>query len=177
LIEKLLENDTKNSPFKVISVETEITKDVTIETNGNKFNVKLLGRLDRVEEKDGVMRIVDYKTGRVDVNKVRRPLKYFDLIFTDPDYKEKFQQYFYSSIFLEGKNGLDIKVGIYPLRNISEGIVFFDEDKIPEETLLLFESKLKDMITKIFDSETPFVQTEVKERCRSCAYKSICYRE
>ena len=38
------------------------------------FPIKIAGKVDRIEERDGVIRIVDYKTGKVDAKTVHHPL-------------------------------------------------------------------------------------------------------
>src|SRR4030095_1418496 len=179
LIEKILDNDIKEAPFKIIEVEKEVTKQIDIGLNGKSHKVKLLGRLDRIEEKDGIFRIIDYKTGYIDKQKLKMKvgLENFALIFTDSNYKERFQQYLYNYLYANDDTDLIIKIGIYPLQFISEGIVFFEENGIEPGRMALFASQLNELVNKIFDSTTPFKQTDDIDRCRFCAYKSICYRD
>jgi hypothetical protein len=179
LVEKILDNDIAEAPFKIISLEKEITKEMLISASGNEYKIKLLGRLDRVEEKDGIERIIDYKTGTIDKAKLKKKItdENIGMLFSDPAYKEKFQQHFYSSIYLSESADKKLKIGIYPLRSLSEGIIFFDEDYIPQEILNLYEAKLNELLAKIFDSTTPFIQTAEIERCKYCKYNSICYRD
>lgn len=179
LIAKILDNDLKEVPFSIISVETKMTKPLEIDLDGEKYTVNMLGRLDRVEEKDGVLRVVDYKTGNVNLIKMQEKLpdESFGIIFEDPVYKEKFQQYFYSYIYPQLSAEMKINVGIYPLKSTQGGIKFFEEKNIPPEKLKLFEEGLKAMLIKIFDTETPFTQTPHVERCLYCPYKSLCFRD
>lgn len=175
LVNKVLTIDMQEAPFKVITVENESLKEIDIA--GTK--VKLFGRLDRVEEKDGVTRIVDYKTGVVNKSKLKKNItpENIDELFTNPALREKFQQYFYSTLYLNGDYDKKLKIGIYPLKNLSDGIIFFEEEYIPAEMHDLFEKKLHKLITEIFDINIPFSQTPEPERCRFCAYNSICFRD
>ena len=175
LVNKVLTIDMQEAPFKVITVENESLKEVEID--GTK--VKLFGRLDRVEEKDGVTRIVDYKTGVVHKSRLKKNItpENIDELFSNPALREKFQQYFYSNLYLNGEYDKKLKIGIYPLKNLSEGIIFFEEEFIPAEMHELFESKLHRLITEIFDVNVPFSQTPEPERCKFCAYNSICFRD
>jgi ATP-dependent helicase/DNAse subunit B len=179
LIEKILDNDLNEAPFKIVDLEKVITKEINVGLNGKTHKVLLYGRLDRIEEKDGILRIIDYKTGQIDKQKLKAKigLENFSLIFDDSTLKERFQQYLYSYIYSGNNADLKIKLGIYPLRYISEGIVFFEENTIEPGRMALFADKLSEMVKKIFDSTTPFKQTENIDRCRFCAYKSICYRD
>lgn len=179
LVGKILTNDMSQSPFKIISLEEQIIKEINIQANQSEFKVKLLGRLDRVEEKDGVTRIIDYKTGIVHKGKLKVKINQdnVDTLFTDPDYREKFQQHFYSNVYLQKGNDQKLKMGIYPIREMSDGIMFFDEEYISPEVLSLYENKLRELLTRIFDLSVPFTQTPELKRCRYCDYNSICYRD
>ncbi len=178
LIEKILENDILLVPFKILSLENKIEKELTINIEGIEQKVKLLGILDRVQQKNDVENIVDYKTGSVKLDKLKGIVTSENIsgLFENPELKEKFQQYFYCSIYLGGE-AKKIKAGIYPLKNMSEGLKFFDENYIPAEILNLYEDRLKELLVKIFDSTTPFSQTTDIERCKYCPYQSICYRD
>lgn len=68
-------------------------------------------------------------------------------------------------------------VGIYPLKKITDGVYWFEEEPIPEERKKIFEEHLNKLFEEIFDPRTPFNQTEDIERCKYCPYASICYRD
>ncbi|MCI0450091.1 MAG: PD-(D/E)XK nuclease family protein [Chlorobi bacterium] len=180
LIDKILDNDINEAPFTIISLENNLSKELEINLKGEPLKVKLLGRLDRIEEKDGVLRIIDYKTGQL--KKPKQQAKetmeeHMDRIFEDIDYKEHFQQLFYAFVYLDSGDDKDLVIGVYPIRDLSSGIYWFEEEPIVKEKTLLFENKLKGLLEKIFDSATPFTQTDEIERCKYCDYKSICYRD
>jgi len=44
------------------------------------------------------------------------------------------------------------------------------------EQFTQFESHLKELITRIFDPEIPFAQTDDESRCKYCSYKEMCHR-
>src|SRR5205085_579774 len=64
LLEKILDNDRLEAPFKIVDVEKELNVKIPIKVNGDKHETPLLGKLDRIENKNGATRIIDYKTGR-----------------------------------------------------------------------------------------------------------------
>ncbi len=178
LIGKILENDLTFVPFSIVALEKQIEQNITINLDGKEHTVKLLGVLDRVQMKDGVENIIDYKTGVVnnDIFRLRVNTDNIDSLFEDPKYKEKFQQYFYSIVYLNGESK-KIRAGIYPLKDLSKGLRFFDETYMPQETIKVYQEKLNEMLVKIFDSTTPFTQTIEVSHCRYCDFKSICYRD
>lgn len=177
LVDKILENDITHAPFKLIALEKEVEQKLVINIDGTEHTIGLFGILDRLQFKDNVENIIDYKTGYLDKDmiRVRVNQENMDKLFENPKLKEKFQQYFYSSIYLAGEEK-QLRAGVYPLQKLWDGIIFFEDEYIPIETAALFDEKLKEMLVKIFDSTTPFPQTTEVERCTYCPYNSICYR-
>lgn len=180
LISSVLSNDKAETPFKIIELETAAERKVSLNINGEVTEVTLFGRLDRVEIKDGITRIIDYKTGTVDSAKQSAKVNDVDhvnRIFADIKLKENFQQLFYASLYLNSNNNSKLIVGIYPLKKISGGVFWFEEEPISADKRKLFEDNLIVLLKKIFDKETPFAQTTDIEHCKYCPYKSICYRD
>jgi hypothetical protein len=175
LAKKILENDEIDAPFKVIDLEEQYLRDIEITVNGRKEKLILNGRIDRVDERKNKTRIIDYKTGRVTSRKINE--NNFGLMFADPEYKEYFQTHFYALLYNAAHPEKVIMPGIYPLRNIGEGIRYVSEGELTTETINKFEAGLKVLLSSLFDAEKPFIQTENEEHCRFCAFRSICYRD
>lgn len=180
LINGVLSNDRAETPFKIIELETAIERKVSLNINGEVTEVTLYGRLDRVEMKDGITRIIDYKTGTVDSTKQAAKVTDVDhvnRIFADIKLKENFQQLFYASLYLNSNKNSKLIVGIYPLKKISGGVYWFEEEPISADKRILFEDSLTMLLKKIFDKETAFTQTPDVNHCKYCPYISICYRD
>jgi len=180
LINKVLDNDSSEAPFKILELENDAKRAVILNINGSTVEINLYGRLDRVEIKDGITRIIDYKTGTVDTSKQTSKVtdfEHIERIFEDIKFKENFQQLFYASLYLDANKSSKLTVGIYPLKKISDGVFWFESEPINSEKREIFESKLNGLLTKIFDKKTPFTQTTDTDRCKYCPYKSICYRD
>ncbi|NOS85393.1 MAG: hypothetical protein HOP31_09665 [Ignavibacteria bacterium] len=180
LLGSVLNNDRSETPFKIIELETAAERKVSLNINGEVTEVTLYGRLDRVEMKDGITRIIDYKTGTVDSAKQNSKVTDVDhvnRIFADIKLKENFQQLFYASLYLNSNKNSKLIVGIYPLKKISGGVFWFEEEPISADKKKLFEDNLTLLLNKIFDKNTPFIQTTDIEHCKYCPYKSICYRD
>lgn len=180
LINSVLSNDRAETPFKIIELETAAEKKVGLNINGEVTEVTLYGRLDRVEIKDGVTRIIDYKTGTVDTTKQNSKVSDVDhvnRIFNDIKLKENFQQLFYASLYLNSNKKAKLIIGIYPLKKISGGVYWFEEEPISSDKKKLFEDSLDILLKKIFDKVTPFTQTADIKHCKYCSYISICYRD
>ncbi|HEY3250882.1 MAG TPA: PD-(D/E)XK nuclease family protein, partial [Ignavibacteria bacterium] len=180
LVKLILENDVHEVPFNILEIEGALTGEIETEANGNKYKIKLRGILDRVEEKNGVTKIIDYKTGlfKMKGQESKTIEEYFNEVFSDPKYKESFQQYFYAMLFHDTFPSAKLNIGIYPLRSIGKGIEFYEDSNcIPPEKLAAFRKKLKEKFSEIFDINIPFQKTDKTENCKFCDFIPICYRE
>ncbi len=180
LLNKVLEEDIKETPFKILKIESEARIDLKIDIKGESISVPLFGRLDRVDIKDGITRIIDYKTGTVKKSKQSSRStdeEHIARMFDDIKLKENFQQLFYAMLYLSENSKAKLQVGIYPLKEISGGVHWFENEPISGKKKILFEEKLKGMLSKIFDTSTPFTQTSDTDHCKYCPYISICYRD
>ena len=135
--------------------------------------------MDRIDEKNNITRIIDYKTGGFDFKSYNRKnyADYFDNLISSPDFKENFQSFFYGYFYSKKNKDLKINVGIYPVKKIHEGIKELKEDYIYKEEYDLFEEKLEKLISEIHNPEIPFKKTDDEKRCIHCPYAEICYRD
>ncbi len=176
LAEKIIENDEMDAPFKILDLEKKIEAKIETIINGEKSDVTLYGRIDRIDEKDNYVRILDYKTGIVTSKRLKN--ENFHLLFEDPQYKEYFQTYFYAMLYLgSGERGKNIRTGIYPLRNIGEGIRYISEGNMPDASVEAFKKGIAELVSGIFDTEKPFTQTTNVKNCLYCPFTGICYRD
>jgi CRISPR/Cas system-associated exonuclease Cas4 (RecB family) len=180
LVGNILDNDLLGTPFRIDDIESKLQKEFTIYPDGNAVKINLFGRLDRVEEKNGITRIIDYKTGKIEKLSYTAKVsieEHIRKIFGDSAFKENFQQLFYASLYMDVKGAEDLVIGLYPLREPSAGIYWFENEPISKDKKAIFENELTELLNRIFDSTTPFTQTKDPEKCKYCPYKSICYRD
>ena len=84
------ENDT----LKIIATEEDLEATITIE--GFDFPIKLQGQVDRIDELNGVTRIIDYKTGNV----TAANLKVLDISFiAEEKYSKAIQVLLYAYLY------------------------------------------------------------------------------
>jgi len=180
LIYKAIENDRRQTPFTLEGTETKIS--ASLEFGPGKM-VSLEGTLDRVHRKNGIVHIIDYKTGKADLPYLRKPAfpdsgtTYIEQHFVDPKWKAGFQAFFYGLLWIKNHDPMPLKLGVYPLKKVNEGIKYLNYDQsIPVSGFEEFERLLVQTLEEMFDLDTPFVQTDDADRCRYCAYKEICQR-
>jgi hypothetical protein len=160
-------------------IEKSFSATVPIDTHKYRVDVKLTGRFDRIDDHAGSIRIIDYKTGKVEPNELK--FKSWDELSTDSKLDKCFQLLFYAFLYSHpGYNVIQpILPGIISFRNLSQGLM---EVKLPEdehvgtESLRKFGSILKSILSEIFNPEIPFSQTDIADNCKYCAFASICNR-
>lgn len=179
LLDRVLENDKNEIPFRIISIEDELKGEFEISTGGKKNRVNILGRMDRVDEKNNIRRIIDYKTGGFEfkIFNPDNPAEYFENLISNPDFKENFQAFFYGYFYSKKNTDTKINVGIYPVKKIQEGIKELKKNFIEQDEYNMFEEKLKALMTEIHNPEIPFTKTKDEKRCLYCPYSGICYRD
>lgn len=165
---KELENIQSGKKIKIIDVEKKIR--VAIHIPELAFPVYLTGTVDRIDECDGILRVIDYKTGKVDQNKVE--IINWDDITTDyTKYSKSFQilTYAYMLNELERFSGV-VEGGIISFKNLKgEAFLKFSKkeptgkktDKnsnISQETLDDFSVQLKHLILEICTPDIDFVE-------------------
>jgi len=159
--------EVKNHEIKIISLEGKLN--ITLDIPEIDFQVVLKGKLDRIDEKDGTLRIIDYKTGKVESKHVE--LVDWEEITDDYNYSKAFQLLCYSLMYNNETPIETIESGIISFKNLNAGLLRFatKEKKgsrnkdypITQETLSLFHVELKKLILEICNPEIPFTEKEV----------------
>ncbi|HSM63035.1 MAG TPA: PD-(D/E)XK nuclease family protein, partial [Gillisia sp.] len=149
-------------------VESDLNLSLTIpELN---FPVSIRGKVDRVDLQDGILRIIDYKTGKVLQNQLQ--ISEWESITSDYDkYSKPFQVLTYATMLLNNSsNKGEVEAGVISFKNLKEGFLKFklkqkgnsNGSNISEEVLEDFQEQLKILIVEICDPKIPFIEKEIK---------------
>ena len=139
--------------------------------------VNLKGTIDRVDEQQGQLRIIDYKTGRVD----KKEIVYNDDSAPMPG--KWLQLMWYALLYCRNNHlSVNVKSGIYPLRDLRSDVKLAawdcGDNEAPEvitpKKLDRFEELLREKIAELMDPSRPFLPTPTKEACRYCPVKTFC---
>jgi hypothetical protein len=176
---KILEYDENYSPFDILGLEKKYTYDFPLQIHGKEVKIGLKGIIDRIDRKDGSVRIVDYKSGR-DESSFKNIQGLFDKS-DDQRNKAVFQTCFYAFLFSMNRPELaggTVKVGLYNLKELyntdfdvrlklkSLGNSIFIDDIMP--FLDEYKQHLKDLILEIFNTDLPFKHEDDKDKCVYC---------
>jgi hypothetical protein len=154
--------------LKIIKIEANLTADIDIPALG--FPVKIGGKVDRVDELDGQIRIIDYKTGKVEQNHVQ--LVNWEDITTDyKKFSKSFQVLAYAYMMHQEKKFIQpIQAGIISFKNLQTGFLAFTKkdsshsknknNLIDQETFDSYLIELKKLIIEICDMKNPFIEKE-----------------
>ncbi|MBQ1720045.1 MAG: PD-(D/E)XK nuclease family protein, partial [Bacteroidales bacterium] len=174
-------------------------KDTTNET------ILLKGIIDRIDLKDGKLRVIDYKTSSIKNDK-----KTYDEKFWIPETfknKEAAQVLIYSEIMsqLKAEQNYTIQPYIISVTNINDGALKFnnngnirtkknienynDQDIFVKEITddggeeiktvklrLDVNNNLKGILNELLDPQKKFTQTPNTDNCEYCPYNKICNR-
>ena len=155
--------------IKIIKIESDLK--VKIEIPELQFPVYIRGKVDRVEEVDGVINIIDYKTGKVDQKDVE--IVNWEDVTADYKYSKAFQILCYAYM-IEGEfSQKQIEAGIISFKNLQSGFLkFAKKDKsgrgavketiIDLETFTNYTTELKKLILEICNPRIPFTEKEIE---------------
>jgi len=149
--------------IRLLQLEKELS--CLFETKALPGTVRLHGKVDRIDEKDGVTRIIDYKTGKVSSSDLR--IREWDTLTEEEKYGKAFQVLAYALMFLSdagsGAREMPLESGIISFKNLREGFMKVNSGQIDPETMEAFAQQMDRLLLDIFDQEIPFVEKEIKK--------------
>ena len=125
------------------------------------FPVLIKGNVDRIEERNGVIRIIDYKTGKVEKSSVM--LKAWKGLTEEIKNDKIIQVLAYAYMYEIEAKSKPIEVGIISFKNLKSGFLPFNfkEEKegnmiINEEVMTNYLEQIVLLLNEILDVSTPF---------------------
>lgn len=182
-LRQLLRNDLQYAPFFMEGMEKDVYDILEIAIPTGKLSIKIGGTIDRLDIKDDILRIVDYKTGGTP-----KTPESIEQLFTPADNRPNyiFQTFLYAAILCR-KQPLRVAPSLlYIHRAASENYSPVIEmgaprqPKIPVNNFTFYEDefreRLQELLQEIYNPSIPFDQTENTKRCEYCDYRSLCKR-
>ena len=134
--------------------------DFSISVNEQPTTIKLVGSIDRVEEENGVIRLIDYKTGKVEQKDLR--LDDISDALENPAFSKSNQLLFYSLLHSRLNKCVKIESAIYSCRNNLSGILPLTIQKntlLTNEDFLSYEQALKMKLASMLTSDFEFEES------------------
>ncbi len=179
-LRQLLKHDYAYAPFTFEASEKDVFEEVNIHTPNGDLTTRIGGVIDRMDSKDGILRIVDYKTG----GSADKSQSIDSLFMRDKNRSGYiFQTFLYASIMSRLSQQRIAPALLYIHRAAADDyspIIRIKEDKEVEEVLNFsiyegkFREKLQKLLEEIFHPDIPFTQTDVEDKCAYCDFKAMC---
>ncbi len=178
-LERLIERDIHYAPFVILGLEKEMEYALEVIVRGEKKTVVLKGLVDRIDQKNGEIRVVDYKTGAVN-----RGFLNLEHLFIPCDKHRNptaLQTFLYSWIFYKNTGKIP-KPCVYQLKELNKDVAV--EFKIGEakrkepfsfnEHIEEYEKSLQNLLGEIFGNEPIFYSTDKEDECSHDSHTGIC---
>jgi len=154
-------NIKQGDEIRILALETKL--ETIIEDEKFPYPVKLIGYVDRIERRNGRLRIIDYKTGRVEEREVGVSAGNFVT-----EKKSKAMQLLAYALMHNSREEM-VEVANYSFKNQQSGYLLFAlkegrkvlSDAVTPEVLAQFKTELVDLLVEILDEKTVYEETVV----------------
>lgn len=160
-------------PLTIVALENKMEHHFKINYNNEEISVLLKGIADRIDRFSNTIRIIDYKTGKVEPKNLT--INSLDELLEKNDAGKAFQVLFYSYLYYKNNatplGQQQLQSGIVSFRQLSSNFMAFNlnkETNISPEILEEFESVLATILTEILDKTIPFSHKKEAEYCKFC---------
>lgn len=182
-LHNLLNRDIATAPFVIHSLEKSYRTTITVNVDGEDHDIRIGGKIDRLDEVNGRIRVIDYKTGNLSGSDLA--CNQLDELF-EPDTKnlkkEIIQALVYSYILKKDFFGdKQVTATVYAILKLNDE-TFHPEVRVAKQVMEIgnlmpqWEELLKELLSEIFSAAGTFTQTSDGDRCRYCPYTEICRR-
>ena len=166
-IKRLIRNEIIDielgNEIEIIALEKKIECELNFKKLKN--NVKLRGVIDRLDKRNGIIRIIDYKTGLIKTNEVT--VKTLSSSF-DLSHLKAMQLLCYALMYFKNNPECNkLEAGLISFRDLNKGMIKFGikESSAPPNHLINsaiieeFEGLIKNLILEIMDPNHPFTDS------------------
>lgn len=184
---QIIRIDEAYAPFEMEALEHEGLV-YSVKIGRAPYEITLGGKIDRVDRKGDLLRIIDYKTGKDELD-----FDSIDSLFARDGRRNKaaFQTLLYALMYVKSQvNGKGhaavssqrIVPGLINRMNVFDESFEFGlrvgRQQVNDVAGLFpqFEERLKGLFEELFDVSQDFDQTTNLDNCGFCPYRRLCYR-
>jgi len=177
MLKRLIEFDRQRAPFTVIGLEW---KDYSLfDLEDYSVKLKIGGIIDRLEEKESKLWIIDYKTGGS-----AKTFKTLEELVTEKDKRAAhiFQTFVYASVYIRlDESNLPIVPALLYMQDSGKEnyspVILYEKEPIADFRNLNneFEKLYLQKIGSLFNPDIPFQQTAFDSNCTYCEFKDLCH--
>lgn len=171
-LRQLITLDRERTPFTMLGLECDVEREFC--------GMKIGGRIDRLDQqKDGTIRVVDYKTGSQKLT----PLASVEDIF-NPEKIQKHSDYYLQTFvyadIVRRQHDKPVVPALLFIQHASKDdynpVLRFGKEEIRDiaDYSQDFNALLEEKVKEIFSTDKPFRPTEDLNICRTCPYRQMC---
>lgn len=175
---QLLRMDAKRAPFEYIQSEMRVQQTFNVDSHGKQIAILLGGTIDRIDSKEGTVRIIDYKTGGK-----QKTVKSIDNLFARDQVRDGyvFQAFYYA--YLLQHEYPTIAPSLLFVRKTSDdnfepNIIV---NKLPVTDFSEYSNEFSQLLTQtiheIFNSDIPYTAATHTDACKYCKFTALCRRK
>ncbi|GHT62557.1 hypothetical protein FACS189451_07190 [Bacteroidia bacterium] len=178
MLERLIAFDRRRTPFTILGLEWKNYD--FIELPDESVKLKVGGIIDRLEEQNGKVLILDYKTGSSG-----KTYKTLEELVTEKDRRAShiFQTFVYASVLIRKKTfEFPIVPALLYMQDAGKDhfspVVEYEKEPIADFRDLneRFEELYLQKISGLFNRDIPFKQTTFENNCVYCEFRELCNR-
>lgn len=170
-IEKFLQSEIERfqtvykQGLTILALEEEYsTKIHFVDVSGVTREVTLRGKFDRVDRVGKQVRVIDYKTGKVEKKDTKLN---FEKLGKKPNTKAH-QLMMYALMYPEEQ---ELEAGIFSMRNLDAGLIelhFGKDQKLDQKTKEQYKSYMQNVCKEMTNPEIPFEHNPDADYCERC---------
>ncbi|WP_246249659.1 PD-(D/E)XK nuclease family protein [Pedobacter boryungensis] len=172
----ILDQDVRQTPFNIISLEQKVEAEIAFPLNGKEASIKIFGYIDRVDVKDGVTKIIDYKTGSDKLTFKDIP----ELFNTDGKHINKalIQTLLYTYAYEQYAGKTCVEPNLYIVKTMNKDGIWFKSGRqnlsgdYLEEIKPEFLAELRKKLTELFEAPY-FVASAIPDNYKYSIYKTL----
>ena len=180
-LKRLLNIDAAHAPFDYLGGEQCVTSDIEVRGGDESICIRVGGFIDRMDSKEGITRIIDYKTGG-DEEGVKEVANLFK--HEEKNRKSKiFQAFCYAWLLSRKEPGRAFSPALLYTRRTAatdyNPCIKLDKEPITDfrkEAFDAYDAGMMALLKEIFFSDIPYTQAQDENMCKYCEFCPLCSR-
>lgn len=173
-LKSVIDLKKENRYLTILELEKAVEANIEIKVWGNTHDIKLKGYIDRVDKVDGLVRIIDYKSGSVKTTDLSTDLKMDAFLKGNKSKALQILMYSFGYAQTEKVNWSQLQPGMISFKNQKEGLILMKKSRgkySPEfmkELQDFFPELIEGVVTKMLDPNLVFTHSEDAKFCEYC---------
>lgn len=177
-LKQLLVIDAHRTPFTYIESEKQVHYPLKINSHGTCMHILLGGTVDRIDAKDGITRIIDYKTGGS-----QKTIKAVSDLFNTNAARDAyvFQAFYYAHLLQHEYDCIAPSLLFVRQTSNTEFEPNITINKVKVTDYSRYSKEFAELLTRtideIFNSDIPYTPATNKDACKYCKFTTLCRKK